>query len=262
MTHAAGKERSRKRHKRHKHTEMKSLVDIIRGLPRPLRNPLYRISRFLVPKGTAELAFWKARWAEEGRRFNHDHYPSLMLAMSGEADDSFIDDKVIADFGCGPRGSLAWAERARVRLGIDVLATCYADHFASAINEHGMIYVTNTEDHIPIGSDSIDILFTLNAIDHVNRFEAICDELLRILKPGGLFVGSFNLNEPPAPCEPQSLDEATVKRCLLDRMDVDSYRLSAPGKGSARYEPLLKGRPIPCDPGDESVLWVRAKKPR
>jgi hypothetical protein len=31
-------------------------------------------------------------------------------------------------------------------------------------------------------------------MDHVDNFDAMCSELLRILRPGGELIGSFNLH--------------------------------------------------------------------
>jgi hypothetical protein len=57
-------------------------------------------------KGTAELRFWKTRFEKEGRILTNDHYRKIMLAMAEEDDTSFLSNKIVADFGCGPRGSL------------------------------------------------------------------------------------------------------------------------------------------------------------
>ena len=58
-----------------------------------------------------------------------------------------------------------------------------------------MCYVRSTEKTIPLPSNYVDVLFTLNAIDHVARFEVMCKEILRILAPGGDFFASFNLDD-------------------------------------------------------------------
>jgi len=49
-----------------------------------------------------------------------------------------------------------------------------------------MIYLKSTEKVIPLPSEFVDIIFTVNAIDHVNNFEIMCDEIIRVLKPGGI----------------------------------------------------------------------------
>jgi SAM-dependent methyltransferase len=179
-----------------------------------------------------------------------------MLAMAEEPTADFLTGKIVADFGCGPRGSLVWARDALLRIGIDVLADRYADAFPNTIRSHGMIYVKSTEKIIPLPSDFVDVLFTLNAIDHVSDFPAMCSEIIRVIRPGGLFIGSFNLNEPWRITEPQRLNEADIDAHLLSRLDVRNYRISRQGQG---YEPFLTGD-IDYEPGEPGFAWVKATK--
>src|SRR6185437_14216387 len=109
------------------------------------------------------------------------YYERLMLGMAEEPNADFLSGKIVADFGCGPCGTLVWAPHALVRIGIDVLADRYADEFPEVIRSHGMIYVKSTEKVIPLPSDSVDVLFTLNAIDHVSDFPAMCSEIIRVI---------------------------------------------------------------------------------
>jgi len=122
-----------------------------------------------------------------------------------------------------------------------------------------MIYVKSTEKAIPIPSDSIDVLFTLNAIDHVDDFENICTEIVRIIKPGGDFIGSFNIEEPSTPCEPQTLTEEHIKSSLLDYMDIKSYRIARQGPEKNTYCNFFDHN-FEYKKGERGYLWVRAKK--
>jgi SAM-dependent methyltransferase len=241
---------------------MRRLDRTLRRLPPPVIAALRPIrSRFLT-KENAELEYWRHEHDQAGGRFptdDSDHYERLLLAIAGEADAAFLAGKVVADFGCGPRGSLSWAAPAAVRIGIDVLADRYCDDFTADVLSHGMIYLKSTEKVIPLPNAFVDVMFTLNAMDHVADFPTVCSELLRVLKPGGLFVGSFNLGEPPTQTEPQQLDESQIRHHLLDHLDVQTYRLT--GKRSAgSYEPFFD-EPLPYKPGEEGYLWVRAAVP-
>lgn len=207
-------------------------------------------------KYDSELLYWRNRWEKEGHAFSNAHYQRTMLGMAGEADAGFLQGKIVADFGCGPRGSLCWADTARLRIGIDVLADAYAQF---GIASHNICYVCSTEKRIPLPSGYIDVLYTLNAIDHVDQFEIICAELLRILSPGGIFLGSFNLDEPTTECEPQTLTEARVREHLLDPLKVSSYRIAAQGKNGDTYGHFFDGSPAPTS--GRRYLWVRATKP-
>jgi len=230
------------------------------GIRKGLRYLVQRVASRLAPRRTkyaAELRYWQERWAAENERFNNSWYQKLMLAMAGEKDASFLEGKIVADFGCGPRNSLWWAAPARIRIGIDVLADAYARFNIAA---HDMCYVCSTEQTIPLPSDYVDVLFTVNAMDHVVHFEAICDEILRILARGGSFIGSFNLDGPRTPAEPQTLSEARVKHHLLNRLDLISYRVAPHGPEGNAYQHFFDDTPPPTS--GRRILWVRAVRPK
>lgn len=229
-------------------------------LPKSLINffdPLYLLI-FKPEKYDHELNFWKNRYQEENYLFNNSHYEKLILAMASEKNQNFLNDKIVSDFGCGPRGSLKWIKSAKIKIGIDVLVDKFVDNFYSNIISHDMIYVKCTESAIPVPSDFIDILFTLNALDHVDSFEKMSKEIVRIIKPEGELIGSFNLNEPPTACEPISLSEEMIKKNLLQYFTIKSYRISC-FIGNNRYEPFLNGN-LHYEKGKIATLWVRAVK--
>lgn len=188
--------------------------------------PIVRFSlRKVVSKYEAELAYWRETYRAENFRFRNAHYKELMLAIANEPDESFLADKIVADLGCGPRGSLSWIHAAKLKIGIDVLATQYAEEFPNEVIKHDMVYVTCAENVIPIPSNFIDILFTINALDHVDNLDATCKEILRILRPGGEIIASINLGEPPTVWEPQYLSELIIEEELLSKLNVTFTRI-------------------------------------
>jgi SAM-dependent methyltransferase len=223
---------------------------------RPIARPiLYR----LVRKHDAELSFWRSRFAADKGKFGNSQYERLLLAIAEEPSDNFLSGKIVADFGCGPRGSLVWANSAFLRIGIDVLADRYADEFTDNIVSHGMIYLKSTENVIPLPSDFVDVMFTLNAMDHVDNFPVMCKEIIRVLKPGGEFIGSFNLEEPRSVSEPQQLTERIIKENLLNCLEVQSYRITRKGPRENLYAPFFDGV-LSYELGQEGYLWVRGRK--
>lgn len=182
-----------------------------------------------------------------------------MLAMAEEISDEFVQGKIDADFGCGLRGSLAWATLAQLRIGIDVLADRYADEFSDNIISHGMVYLKSTERVIPLPSNFVDIMFKLNAIDHVDNFSTMWNEIVRVLEPGGQFIGSFNLVEPPYITEPQQLTENLIHDHLLKKLEVRSYRITEKGPIDDQYAPFFSGN-LSYRPGQEGILLAKAKK--
>ena len=236
-------------------TMLKSTLKAV--LPKSVTDYLYRLQRRLngITKHDAELGYWIERREIEGESLNNSHYREIMLAMAGEADDSFCRDKTIADFGCGPRGSLQWATSAKERIGIDVLADKYAQEFDLA--DHQMRYVRSSESTIPLPDESVDLLFTLNALDHVDDLDAIVSELLRILKPGCALIGSFNLDESPTECEPQQLTVDLLNHLVFSKLvDVQS-RIETKGPPEDTYGAFL-GRNVP--PNDIRIMWATGIK--
>jgi SAM-dependent methyltransferase len=190
-----------------------------------LRNSKFLIPRLFRPfckgllakigfgqfKYSEELNYWRQRFVD-GRWTLDNYYEERLLEVAGELNQDFLAAKIVADFGCGPRGSLCWATKAKVRIGLDVLANSYSEF---DIAKQNMVYVVCSETHIPLPSDYVDVLFTMNALDHVSNLPAITQELIRIIKPGGQFIGSINLNQPPTFSEPLTLTEAKLDRLFL-----------------------------------------------
>jgi SAM-dependent methyltransferase len=233
------------------------LVEII---PEPIRRLIRPVKNRLFTKDFAELSFWRSRLEIDSGTFVNSTYEKLLLGIAQETSQEFLENKIVADFGCGPRGSLVWARSAALRIGIDVLADRYADEFTDNITSHEMIYLKSTEKVIPLPSDFVDVMFTLNAIDHVKDFPTMCAEILRVIKPGGLFIGSFNLEEPATSSEPQQLNESMIRDNLLNRLEVLSYRVAAKGSGDDPYAAFFGGS-MSYEPGEEGFLWVKAVKP-
>jgi len=211
-------------------------------------------------KHSYELRYWRERYRKEGGRLNNDFYEELMLSISDERSDAFLKDKVVADFGCGPRGSLVWAKSAALRIGIDVLAQRYIRDFPTEYRKHDMIYVTSTEKSIPIPDGFCDVVYSVNSLDHVRDLLAMCNEIRRILKPGGEIIGSFNLNHPPDRAEPQTLSENMLRKMLFRDYEIVHWWVSAPGPEDDLYRPLLERELIDAK-GGEAYLWARAIKP-
>ncbi len=231
-------------------------------LPAPLKRmlrPLFDLSQRNVTKQDSELSFWESRFAADGGDFKNDWYQPIMLAMAQESSPAFLHGKIVADFGCGPRGSLAWALGAQMRIGIDVLASRYLERFGASLLHHNMVYLTSTERLIPLPTGFVDVMYTMNALDHVEDLEAACREILRVLRPGGELIGSFNLGEPPTRTEPQALDEARLRAVLLDQLDIVTYRIARQGPEGNLYRNFFL-EDLGYRPGDPGFLWVRAQR--
>lgn len=139
-------------------------------------------------KYQGELSYWRKVYFEMGNTFNNSGYESRMMSLADETNDMFWENKVVVDFGCGPQGTLTWTKTPAVKIGVDVLANEYIKYFGNEIIKHDMIYVTSSEDYIPIPDNYVDYLITINSLDHVYNLEKITNELLRILKKDGILA--------------------------------------------------------------------------
>ncbi len=210
-------------------------------------------------KVNAELEYWQSRKDIEGTLGN-SHYEKIMLSVAGK-EKSFFDQKIMADFGCGPRGSLEWADNASERYCIDVLVEEYR---SMGIDDHYAKYIESSEEIIPLPDESVDFIISLNAIDHAEKWEDMMRECIRILKPGCLFAMSINLDEPPSPAEPNTLTEAEILNVLDGHVEVQRKAISNRSKGSDKYLYLYEWADTGVSPppynGSWGIMWISGVK--
>jgi SAM-dependent methyltransferase len=210
-------------------------------------------------KYAGELAFWKERKQIEGK-LNNGHFKPLMLQISGRP-ESFFAGKVLADFGCGPRGSLEWAKQAKHRYGIDVLAD---EYWTLGADEHEAEYITSTEDRIPLPDGIVDVMFSINAIDHAVNWPHMMRECIRVMKPGGLIAFSVNLDEAWSPTEPNTVREDEVRDVVSPLIAVDRWQTANRSTGPDKYLHLRAwadtGATPPPYNGKWGMLWFSGLK--
>ena len=177
-----------------------------------IRLALRRIYRSVSSKANEELSFWKSVYKRDGF-FHRDFYESLILESGGLDDIELFRDKIVVDIGCGPRGSLTWATMAKMRIGIDPLVEQYSRF---GFEEHKMLYIAAAGEWLPLLDESVDIVISMNALDHVDDALATMREIRRVLKPGGTLIGSFNLRHAPTITEPCVFDLETLETNLFD----------------------------------------------
>jgi SAM-dependent methyltransferase len=168
---------------------------------------LHRVRRFsnrllahLFPihnKEHHELAYWRGKKAAEGVLGN-SHYEFFFTDYFGLS-HAFYSGKRVLDIGCGPRGSLEWANMTAERVGVDPLASEYLKLGGSA---HRMRYVDAPSERMPFADRYFDVVTTLNSLDHVADLESTVREIGRVLKPGGTLLVIVEVNHPPTDTEP------------------------------------------------------------
>lgn len=206
-------------------------------------------------KASEELRFWTERRATVG--LSHQRYEYFYTEHFGFA-PGFYRGKSVLDIGCGPQGSLEWAEGAARRVGLDPLAAAYRPLGTGA---HRMAYVAAGAEHIPFPSGSFDVVCAFNALDHVDDLERTMAEIVRVVAPGGWFLLLSDLNHDPTICEPVSFSWEIVSRFqpALRLCEERHYEKTQEGM----YQSIRAGAPYDhADPRKRyGILSAKFQKP-
>lgn len=196
-----------------------------------------------------ELKYWKGRYREEGD-LKHDHYEQFYTTVFAFAHE-FYKGKRILDIGCGPRGSLEWADWAAERIGLDPLAE---EYLRLGADKHKMVYVKAPSDKIPFSKGYFDVVTSFNSLDHVDNLERTIQEIIRVTKSGGVFLLIVEINHPPTLTEPVTLRRESVLRAFERGFAVNRSWCCAmlPG-GHDVYGSVLANQP-PKSEQDRAVL--------
>jgi SAM-dependent methyltransferase len=227
-------------------------VPVLAGLRRSPRAMRW----MLRPKERAELGYWMMRAHQEGGELANDWYEEIFTDLFGLGRCDYAGKRVL-DVGCGPRGSLEWAEMAAERVGLDPLADVYRDLGG---RRHAMSYVAGPIEDPPLPSGCFDIVTSVNSLDHVDDVEAAARSLIRMLAPGGLLLLMTELNHEPTATEPQTfswevLDLLSPPLALLERRDLE--RTDDSVASCVRNKVPFDHENLASRPG---VLWAKLRK--
>ncbi|WP_421773544.1 class I SAM-dependent methyltransferase [Gracilimonas sp.] len=187
---------------------------LLRKIITPLASRWFRKSW----KEYNELRFWKRKEQEEGSLSN-DHYEFFYTTHFNLSKD-FYAGKNILDIGCGPRGSLEWADNAEKRIGLDPLAD---EYLKLGAKNHKMEYVNSGSESMPYEMDYFDVVCSFNSIDHVESLEDTISEIKRVLKQGGVFLLITDVNHEATACEPQEFSWDVVEKFKPEFKIEESY---------------------------------------
>lgn len=177
-------------------------------------------------KGDHELAYWRSRKEAEGQLSN-DHYVKFYTSHFG-FEPSFYAGKRVLDIGCGPRGSLEWANMAAERVGLDPLAN---EYLRLGADKHAMRYVASPAEKIPFADGHFDVVCSFNSLDHVDNLERTIAEIIRVVRPGGHVLLLTDVNHDPTPAEPIvfSWEVVDAFKPALECLEVRRYEKKAVG---------------------------------
>lgn len=205
-------------------------------------------------KGLHEFAFWKQQKNIEGT-FSNDHYEFLFTEHFGFNLEAFRD-KTILDIGCGPRGSLEWAQTAKRRIGIDPLADKYVKELDA--QTHQMEYIQGGSENIPLEDASCDMVYSLNSLDHVDDLEATIKEIKRCTASKGFFMVLVEVNHEPRICEPHSISPIELIQKLEPEFEGSEYKLYAENPNGI-YRSIKKKLILPNPLSSEIPGYFTAK---
>ena len=171
--------------------------------------PLQARQRF---KEHHELRYWRgvtASMAHDRSKQEHEraHYEYFFTTFFGLSVADYTD-RAILDVGCGPCGSLEWANNARERVGLDPLADSYRKLVED--DKQTMTYCQGRSEKIPFPDGHFDFVSTFNSLDHVDDVPATIRELKRVTAPKGSILVVVEIGHAPTPTEPHWLDESII----------------------------------------------------
>jgi ubiquinone/menaquinone biosynthesis C-methylase UbiE len=153
-------------------------------------------------KHASELDYWRGRLAAQGDLATTNAlYERYFTGVFDIPREQYAGQRML-DVGCGPRGSLEWADQAAERVGLDPLADEYVRLHAVA---QAMTYVAADCERIPYPDGHFDVVSTFNSIDHVDDVGTSIAEITRVAAPGGMLLLFVDVNHDPTPTEPHRI---------------------------------------------------------
>lgn len=216
-------------------------------LPKPIADVIFKILTTLLPvrfKRLSELYHWKSVKKSE-IEFTNQHYHQFFTTYFN-LNNKYYNNKNILDIGCGPRGSLEWADMTKQRIGLDPLANQYLKLGAS---KQKMTYINATAEDIPFEANYFDVISSFNSLDHVDHLNQAVKEVKRVLKPGGLFLLITDVNHEPTVNEPITFSWDITEKFKPDFEKIEEWHYE---KGAGIYESIGENREF-----DHTNLTIR-----
>ncbi len=163
----------------------------------------------MMLKAQAEMNYWlQVKQKEKKEVLGNSHYEYFYTKHFNIAKSFFAGNRIL-DIGCGPRGSLEWCDAASQRVGLDPLAKSYRQ---LGIDFHKMLYVASGAENIPFADEYFHVVASFNSLDHVDNLDKSIAEIIRVLKPGGMFLLITDVNHGPTATEPISFSWDIVNK--------------------------------------------------
>ena len=167
-------------------------------------------------KHAHELKFWSNNVKKE-KILDNSAYEKFYISDLNINHKDFKNKRIL-DIGCGPRGSLEWADMASLRIGLDPLVNDYYKLNGGTLF-HKMHYVKGYSEDMPFPNETFDFVFSINSLDHVDNLDETISEIKRVLKIGGICGIIVDANHKPTINEPISID-LNLKNKFMDVFEV------------------------------------------
>jgi SAM-dependent methyltransferase len=130
--------------------------------------------------------------------------------------DHFTNQRVL-EVGCGPLIPLLQFTNCE-RHALDPLASMYMEA-GWPLYAYDAKVMTSPGEKMPYADEYFDSVISVNALDHVDNFESVASEMIRVLKPGGYLYFEVEYHHPTV-TEPITLDDnrimAAFRGCQLN----------------------------------------------
>lgn len=103
------------------------------------------------------------------------------------------DSPIFLELGCGTGGLICYLskELSGRFLGIDISSYAIQNAYYLAQQVSNSVYFICADmSKLPFSTNSIDVIFSIDAIHHAKPYYAIASEIARVLKPGGILMFS------------------------------------------------------------------------
>lgn len=134
-----------------------------------------------------EFAYHAAKDETKVLDNNLPYWRSLVETLPDEL--TFDDETRVLDIGCGGCGILLALDRGKL-VGVDPLMERYLEKFPFLSQRSDIRWVTGTAEEV--AEEPFDVIFSINAFDHVYDPVLAASRITQMLEPGGHLVLTMN----------------------------------------------------------------------